>query len=282
MNQSDLTQDAGRILVGFQSEATIEFSVEAATLLASATRSEMVGMFVEDDALIELADLPIFRPLVSGASLSHTITGKTVVAAYARAEIVCRRLLSAHADRAQVRWSFLRERGKLAAAIRRLAMANDFIVVSGEMQGFGARQLIDELRASPTKVQGVLVAGARSEIARTGSVIAIDDGDEKGVQTVKLADRIRKLRDTSLMLLVIAGTDGEADRIIRRAKSLLGSDAPLSAHRLPRGSPELTADATRQFNPSFVVADRQGEPFVDDKAVLALLRASRAPVLLLS
>lgn len=281
MTRSPQEARASRIIAGWQSHATIALSVEAVTLLAAATESEVVGMFVEDDALIELAGLPFFRALSPGTRPPQSVTRESIVAAYARGAAVCRRLLSMHAGKAQVKWSFSTERGDLPATIRSVAVASDFVVLSGDMQGFGAKQLMDELRSLPTDVRGILITGSRKFVSKTGPVIAIDDGDEKGEQTIKLAARIAAVRKTGLVIFVIAGTDVEADDIIRRAKTVVGPNVTLSAHRFLPGSPQLTAAATSEFDPSFIVGDRQGEPFGDGKSVLSLLRACRAPVLLL-
>jgi len=281
MTRSPLGARASRIIVGWQSHAAIDLSVEALTLLAAATESEVVGMFVEDHALIELAGLPYLRALSPGITPPQPVTREAIVAAYARDAAVCRRLLSTHAGRAQVKWSFSTERGDLPAKIRSVAVASDFVVLSGDMQGFGAKQLMEELRSSPTDVRGILITGLRQVVSQTGPVIAIDDGDEKGEQTIKLAARIAAARKTGLAIFVVAGTDVEADDIIRRARTVVDPNVTLSVHRFPPGSPQLIAAATREFDPSFIVGDRQGEPFGDDKSVLSLLRACRAPVLLL-
>lgn len=281
MTRSPQGVAASRIIVGWQSNTAIDISAEAATLLAAATEAEVVGLFVEDDALIELAGLPFVRSLSLGSSSPKPVTRESIVAAYARGAAVCRRVLSTHAGRAQVKWSFSTERGKLPAKIRSIAAASDFVVLSGDIQGFGAKQLMDELRSSPTDVRGILLAGLRQRASQIGPVIAIDDGDQKGEQTIKLAVSVATAGKTGLVIFVIAGTNAEADDIIRRAEKVAGPDVALSTHRFPPGSPEMIAAATSEFNPSFIVGDRQGEPFGDDKSVLSLLRACNAPVLLL-
>jgi hypothetical protein len=270
-----------RIIVGWQSHAAIDPSVEAATLLAAATEAEVVGLFVEDNDLIKLAGQPFVRPLTLGDDSSKPVTRATIVAAYARGATVCRRVLSAQAGKADVKWTFSTERGELPAKIRDIAASNDFVVLPGDAQGFGAKQLMDELRSSPTNVRGILLVGLRQPASQMGPVIAIDDGDDKGEHTIRLAVRIAMVRGRSLVLFVVAATDTEADQIMRRAEKLASPNVTLSARRFPPGSAQLIAAATGEFAPVFIVGDRQGEPFGDDKSVLSLLRACNAPVLLL-
>ena len=157
-----------RIIVGWQSHASVDFSLEAATLLASATKAEVVGLFVENDELIELAGVPFVRLLSPGLGRAQPVTRESIAAAYARGAAECRRLLSSHAEKAQVKWSFSSERGELPAKIRSYATAEDFVVLTGDVHGFGAKQLMNELRSSPTHIKGILIAGLRTLASRTG------------------------------------------------------------------------------------------------------------------
>lgn len=281
MTRSPQGVATSRIIVGWQSHTAIDHSVEAATLLAIATEAEVVGLFVEDVALIELAGLPFVRSVGIGDPSPKPVTRESIVAAYARGAAICRHLLSTHAAKAHVKWSFSTERGKLSAKIRSVVSVGDYVVLSGDIQGFGAKQLMDELRSSPANIRGVLIAGSQQGPSQIGPVIAIDDGDEKGEQTISLAVRIATARKSSLVVFVVAGTDSEADDIIRRAEKVASPNIAVTAHRFLPGTPLLIAAATSAFDPSFIVGDRQGEPFGDDKSVLSLLRACKAPVLLL-
>jgi hypothetical protein len=270
-----------RVIVGWQSHTAADLSVEAATLLATVMRSEVVGLFVENDAMIDLAGLPFVRVLGPGDTLPKPVTPESMATAYARGAVVCRQTLSVHAGKAQVKWSFSTERGILSAKIRSVATATDFVVLSGNIHGFGAKQLMEELRSSPAEIRGVLITGLREIASQTGPVIAIDDGDKKGKQTIRLGARIAAAKKVGLIIFAVANNDAEAENIIARAGSLAGPKVTLTVHRFLPGSPQLIAAATSEFDPSFIVGDRQGEPFGDDKSVLSLLRACKAPVLLL-
>jgi hypothetical protein len=270
-----------RVIVGWESHSAADLSIEAATLLATVMRSEVVGLFVENDAMIELAGLPFVRVLGAGDSPPKSVTPESIAMAYARGAVVCRQSLSAHAGRAQLKWSFSTERGVLSAKIRSVATATDFVVLSGNIHGFGAKQLMEELRSSPAEVRGVLIAGLREIASQTGAVIAIDDGDKKGEHTIRLAANIAAVKKVGLIVFAVANNDEEAEFIIVRARNLAGPKVTLAVHRFLPGSPQLIVAATSEFDPSFIVGDRQGEPFGDDKSVLSLLRACKAPVLLL-
>ena len=271
----------GRVVIALKMSGDVDPAIAAATLLAEATRGELIGLFVEDDSLINLADLPFTRAIKYGERIPRQFTRDTMIAAFARAAAACRQALSTEAAKAKVRWSFVTERGEFSSKLQGVVLAGDFLVISGEAQGFGAGQLLKELRSSPAGLRGVLVSVLQRSRPRKGPVIAIDDGDEKGEQTIKLASQIAMVTGNDLMIFVVADNDASATQIIERARRIANPSQSISTYRFPPGTPQSIAAATSEFDASFVVADQQGEPFVDDKAALALFRAARAPVLLL-
>ena len=272
---------ANRIIVGLKATNEFDPSIEAATKLAAAIQAEIVGLLVEEEALIDLADLPFSRTLAYGQTLSKPLSRNAMLAAFKRSAEQFRHSLSAHAGRAQVKWSFSSERGELTTKVRSVVATGDYLVIGGELHGFGARLILDELQSSPAEVSGVLIAALREVVARDGPVIAIDDGDKKGEQTIALACRIAAATRVGLCVFAVAGTDDEAEAISSRARQLAAPDTKVEIHRFVPGAPQTIAAATSEFRASFIVADQQGEPFGDRKSALSLLRAAKAPVLLL-
>ena len=153
-------------------------------------------------------------------------------------------------------------------------------MLSGDRLGFSTHRLIDELRMAPSSARGVLVAVSHRERRSVGPVVAIDDGDEAGMETVTLAARIAEVSGAGLHLFVVAANDADANRIVQRANRLVGPGKRFFAHRFLPGAPQTIAAAFSKFEPSFIVSDQEGEPFGNDQAARALLRAARAPVVL--
>ncbi len=159
--------------------------------------------------------------------------------------------------------------------------AGDFLVLSGIGRGFGAAQLMDELRSAPPDVRGIVVAAQQNGGRRKGPVVAIDDGDATGEFTLSLAKQVAKAENASIHLFVVASTDSEAERIAERARSMIEPGQRLSVKRFSPDSAGAIASALIRCAPRFVVADREGEPFQDDETAVKLLRAARAPVVLI-
>ncbi|MFY0610823.1 MAG: hypothetical protein JXQ99_04795 [Hyphomicrobiaceae bacterium] len=270
-----------RIVVGLKAAADIDRSVEAATTLAAAIQAEVVGLYVEEDGLLSLAALPFARVIGHGEGRSERLTEAAMAKAIARGAVTSRKVLSAHAEKASVNWSFTVEQGELASKMRGVLAAGDFLVLSSNHRGFGTEDLLNELRSAPRRLHGVVLAVSGKAKRPTGPVIAIDDGDAAGRGTVTLASHIASVLGVPLCLFTVASSNSEADRIVARARSLAKATQKIETHRLPIGASQMIASAIAKFQPSFVVADQEGEPFGDDAAARALLRTVGAPVLLL-
>jgi hypothetical protein len=270
-----------RIVVGLRPAINIDAPIEAATLLAAAIQAQIVGLYVEEDALRSLAALPFARVVSYGATQSIRLTEEAMTKAIARGAETSRAALAARAEKARVSWSFSIEEGELPSRMRSILATGDFLVLSEDKRAFGTEQLIRALRSAPRNVQGVVLTVSHDESRPSGPVIAIDDGDQSGRDTVRLAARIAAASHRPLQLFVIASSNDDAGRIVERARSLLLPDQEMQTCRFPPGSPELISASFGQFNPSFIVADQQGEPFGDDRTARVLLRAARAPVALL-
>jgi nucleotide-binding universal stress UspA family protein len=102
-----------------------------------------------------------------------------------------------------------------------------------------------------------------------------------GLRTLHFAKQIAKSMDAPVHVLIIAASEEEAARIEGRAAAEL-EEVKLAGFRrlLSSGADELEA-ALQDLRPCFVVADLEGEPFSDNEAASAIIRAAGAPVLLI-
>jgi len=269
-----------RIVVSLKAASHVESPVEAAATLAAAIEAEIVGLFVKEDAMIDLAGLPFARTLGFGTGRSQALTRDAMERAFSRGEILCRRTLSARAERAQVKWSFQTMRGEVAGGIRSALGMGDFLVLSRERRGGDVSDVMGEVRSGGTGVRGIVVASQRFSRPDGGPVIAIDEGGAGGEETILLASRIAAVTGTGLVVLAVAHTDEEAGRIADRSRELAGLGSNPDIHRFPSGDPRWIAAALARSSPSFVVADMEGDLFRNDEDVRRLLDASAAPIAL--
>lgn len=281
MNKQGHEPDGRRIVVGFRSGANAERAVAAAAVLAGITEAKIVGLFVQEESMFDLAEFPFARVLNFDNPAPREISRQSMQEAFARTAAVCKRVLSKRAGKARVNWSFSTKQGDLNAVVEAMAGTGDYLVLSGETHGMGTHSLIRTLRMVPAGVGGVVVAALHRESRSTSPVVAIDDGDDAGARTVALAARLAALEGRPLHLIVIAASDADADRIQARAATSVSGKQTMTTHRHLPGSPQSIAASLVHLSPFFVVGDLDGEPFADDQTAVSLFRAAKAPVLLL-
>lgn len=275
-------KEGGRIVVGLKSESRIDVSVETAAIMAVAIKAEIFGLFVREDAMADLADLPFASALSFGAGKPMLLTRASMETAFNRREGHCRRALSQRAQQAQVKWSFHSSRGALPTHILRVLDPADFLVLSRERRGPGAyRGLIEDIQVTAAGARGIVVAPARVPGPKLGPVIVIDDGSEAGADRVRLAMQIAGVTGAQPVLFVVAQTDGEANRIIARGEQVASPGSGLIVHRLFPGTPAPVADALIGLAPSFAVLDISGDPFGDNRLARTLLQAGSTSIVLL-
>lgn len=278
-----LSQEPGvrRIVVGLTAASDAERGIAAAAVLAGVTEAKIVGLFVQEEIMFDLAEFPFARVLDFDSPKPREISRQSMQEAFARTAAVCERVLSKRAAKAQVNWSFSTRQGDLNTVVEAMAGSGDYVVLPGETHGMGTHSLIHTLRMVPAGVGGVVVAALHRKSRSTGPIVAIDDGDETGARTVVLAARLAALEGKPLHLIVIAAADADAERIEARAAALVSDKQAMTTHRHLPGSPQTIAARLIHLSPFFVVGDLDGEPFGDDQIAVSLFRAAKAPVLLL-
>lgn len=281
MTSGSANHTAHRIVIGFKAAHDSDPSVQAATTLAAAIGAEVVGVYVREETMIDLAGLPFARAINAGTAQRVPLTQETMEQALRSGAVTCRRTLSVVAGKAQVKWSFNIKQGELTEQTEKALVSGDFLVLDCEGHELGMRFPIKVLRSMPRQASGVVIAARRRTFRSNGPIIAIDDGDAAGRQTVVLAARLAKASGVSLELFVLAQSDAEAERIALRARDLVDPEVTLGCHRfMPTASGDIAASFSL-FSPSFIVADLNGEPFNDDASAQTLFRAAKAPIVLL-
>lgn len=276
------SQEGGRIVVGLKSESRIDVSMETAAIMAVAMKAEIFGLFVREDAMIDLADLPFASALSVGARKPMLLSRASMETAFNRREGLCRRALSQRAQQAQVKWSFHSTRGELPTDIRRILDPRDFLVLSREPRGPGAhRGLIADIMGTAGGVRGIVVAPSRASDPKPGPVIVIDDGSEAGADRISLAMQIASVIGAQPVLFVVAPTNADAERIITRGRRMAPRGSDLIVHRFFPGTPDPVANALVSLAPSFAVLDIAIDPRDDSRFTRTLLQAGDMSIVLL-
>lgn len=260
---------------------------DAAEKLGAALRADLHGLFVEEQALVDLSNLPIAHVVMSQAGSPGPLTAETMQAVFERGAHACRRALSLRARNARLDWSFDIARGEALQAVSTCVSGDDLIVIQPSAFGHTAGDLLEMARSMSHKAGFVCVISetSRSHLGapdHLGPIVVIDDGDELGQKAVDLAARIARSTDVPVTLFIVAADQSAADRIEERDLILLGDVGRVSVHRFQSGSVDQIVAGLRDANPRFVIADIEGEPFGGTTQARSLFRASGAPIVLLS
>jgi len=279
--QKPTGRSTGRIILGLGATSDVERSVDIAITLAKANEREILGLFVIEEEMVEMAGLPFTCTTEASTAQRLELTPHIMSEVLDRGASRCRQSLSIHAQRADVSWSFNVESGKLQTRLSAALAEGDYLILSSDRYGFDDPHLLDRLHFAPGLVEALVITPSRTNKNRNGPVIVLDDGDAAGQKTLRLAIRIAQTTNKELSLLALARSEQQMKLISDRAVNLLPAGQKMSIHRLVPGASDALKAAFTHLSPSFIVADIQGDPFENDKAAQTLLRTASAPVMLL-
>lgn len=192
-----------RIVIGLDTNFTAREALTLAARLAASVDARLKGVFVEDENLLSLCDLPFAREISLSGEVRAIDAERMLRAMRAQAE-TARRLLQRIAAEAHVDWSFDVLRGRSLAALAAAAKADDTLVIRSPHErarevGRAVRAATHEMRADVLLVaHGVATEGALG--MPTGAVMAagmtarpiaaIDDGSSIGQSCSAFAETL--------------------------------------------------------------------------------------------
>ncbi len=112
-----------RILVALDTSPHSLAALDAAVNLAAKMNAELLGLFVEDIALLRLADVPCAREVLYFSAAEVPLSRASMESSLRIQSEQAREALAAAAQRAQVEWSFRTVRGDVSSEV--LAAASD-------------------------------------------------------------------------------------------------------------------------------------------------------------
>ena len=242
---TEVTERRRRLVLRVTTRRDVEAGLPASVEIAAALRSELVTLFITDDAPFAASGLP-FPALISFSGGPLAPDPERFDAAVRRESQLCRRLLAAAAERARLTWSFQSMRGESLRLVREACAGEDILVIGIDRLGLSAAETIALGKRLAPDRGGVMFVPARPA-PRQGPVVMLDRPD---LATEALANFVASLANA-------LGT-----HVVRVDPSAAGSSAVLMSARL-------------------LLAPVDDSP-VGDAAVIASLAAGlRAPLLLL-
>lgn len=185
-----------RIVVGLDTSLVTRDALALAARLAASVDARLKGIFVEDENLLSLADLPFAREISFSGEIRELDAERMLRAMKAQAESA-RRMLARIAAEAHIDWSFDVRRGRPLAALAEHAVEDDTLVIRSA--GAGSREVGRTVRAATREARADVLLVARGAGVKSAlvpptplmrgtlqsplpgrPVAAIDDGSSPG------------------------------------------------------------------------------------------------------
>jgi nucleotide-binding universal stress UspA family protein len=193
---SDVTPAAPRtkrILITLDTSARGQAALQAAVQLASSIRAELQGMFVEDEDLVRLAQLPFACEVEFTSAMTRPILASVMERDLKSAAQRTQQAFARVLEQKNLSWTFHVVRGTMAQATFAAAADADMLVIG--QQG----------RALQMSSAGMLPARR----SRTSRVVVVFDGSESSFRAIELAHTLADSNQSLLCVLVLDFQDGE-------------------------------------------------------------------------
>jgi nucleotide-binding universal stress UspA family protein len=268
-----------RILVALDASPHSLSALDAATELAAQLRAELQGLFVEDENLLRLAQLPFARETGSLSSRSRQMD-RAYLERQLRAQAKrARRALERRAEVSRVAWSFRVARGLTAAELMTAASEADLTVMGkggwqrpGRRLGSTARQMLLQTE----RLTMFFERGAQLGLP----VLVVYDGSPAARRALAAAVHLLRAGEELLTVLVLAEDEESAETLQARAEGWLG-DRQLHARfqRLTDVRSDSVVHAIQSEGCQVVVLPSMTEG-IPEELVTRLLETLRCPTLL--
>lgn len=208
---------SGRILVAFEGGSVEWARLEAAAGMAAGLEAELVGLFVEDETLIQAAALPVTRGLSSMAAGPTPIDAALMRRALRVSATKAGEALAAAAARRRLRWSFRVVQAPLLERLVPEIGAGDILALGpvGRAAGRAERALVAALGGGAVPCS-LLLLRAAARIDRP--VLVLYDGSERVLEAgVRLARNLGR----GLAVVAVGASEEFAERRRRDAAGWL-------------------------------------------------------------
>jgi nucleotide-binding universal stress UspA family protein len=214
LSETKSPSDYRRILVALDASRESQAALEAAAKLAARLEAELLGLFVEDVDLLNLAALPFSREVPLLSRTSCILEPEQIERDLKSRAAMARRALAEAAAAFHIGWSFRIARGRVETEL--LAAAKDADLVA---LGKGTRPLSGHAYLGSTgraiaarTIRSVLFAAMTSGLADAAVAAVYREGRRSG-EALTLAARLAKHDGRSLVVFVLGDSPGALARM---------------------------------------------------------------------
>lgn len=252
----------GRVVLRMHGGEASPLVLEMAARIVATFRGELHGLFVENEELLALAQMPFAREisLVGGATrpLSLDIVRREMKAASAAMERQFNQLMRAQRISADF------EVISGAAREPRKVMEGAGILAIGEPLALAVPGTFPEDLAELSGFAGLMVVGCEARRAH-GPILAIIDPSSDVALLVDTAEQLAGESGEEVILVVCGAEAGDAGRLEARARAALDPGTRYRFERHGALSPPSLGALARQYGGGLVIG-RIGGPLAADSA----------------
>jgi nucleotide-binding universal stress UspA family protein len=195
-----IQQGIQRVIVAFDNSRRSTFTLETAAVLAADLQAELRGLFVEDENLLRLAEMP-FACEIGGTSATSRPLNRQVIERTFRAKAEeARRALIENAQRVQVHWDFQVCRGQLLQMT--IAAAEDAVVTIVEPQSAVLDRLPYNRRRLDLNPPSESSARSRGRDEPRQHIVVIVDGSSCAFRALHIALQLSRSLASDLIVFL--------------------------------------------------------------------------------
>lgn len=278
MSETDHTRSGG-VVLHIRSGSANPMALEAATRLAQAMRTEFESLFVEDDELLSLAELPFAREISPTGRRRRTLSSDDVRREMRSRSNTIRRDIEQIARSANIRCHFSAIRESADIALSR-ASENARILVFADSIGDEAHIRTPTLTRCFGAVEACLVLGSRVRRTMGAVVIALDEIATLPSMT-NLAEHWISGRSDEIILVLLGPALADRSQIRRSIEAIVPADRQVSVQTIAHEQTgRAIAEISATTHAGLVIARQHGPLAPDDKRLARVVTALECPLLL--
>jgi len=228
-NDKDVT--VRRVLVALDSSPESRALLDLAADLAQCLESSLLGLFVEDQDILDFTDLPIARQVSSTGMGVRDLTRKHMESHYRSQAAAARRAVESAAARRRIDCAFETRRGRIAAEIGAVARAWDLVAVSPSLGHLAPTRTLDLFAGLAPGACGLLTLAGLRTAPGTGPVTAAYTGSPAADGAIGLAARIAAQWGDQSRIVTVGNREAELPAPAREVEHLhLPADLSLAAY----------------------------------------------------